>query len=325
MREFDLIDLLRQRLTARRTDTHLGIGDDCALLAPPPGHELAVTTDTLVSGRHFPVDTPASDIGYKAIAVNLSDLAAMGITPAWMTLSLAAPALEYAWCQALLDGICAATEEPKVDIVGGDTTRSEVLTLSVTAMGYVPDGQALRRDTARPGDLIAVTGTLGDAAAGLALWPERETASSHERWLISRLTRPTPRKGCALRGMVHGVADISDGLLADLGHILHASQVGATVNIDALPCSKALAEYAPDIPTRRQLQAASGDDYELCLTLDPSTLSSVQAALDCPVTVIGEIDPQPGLRLKDAKGQPVIDFPTGHQGWDHFATNPVKR
>src|SRR5699024_8032072 len=157
----------------KRCDTTLGIGDDAALLRPPAGFELAVTTDTLVAGRHFPLDTPAADIGFKEVAVNLSDRADMGAEPAWMIRTLGSSALDLSWCCALVDGVLVATEPYDVDIVGGDTTRSEVLTITITAMGLVPIGQALRRDGAQVGDLIAVTGTLGDAAAGLSLWPQR--------------------------------------------------------------------------------------------------------------------------------------------------------
>jgi thiamine-monophosphate kinase len=318
VREFDLIALLRQRLAANRTDTRLGIGDDAALVAPVAGVELAVTTDTLIAGRHFPKDTPAVDAGFKSVAVNLSDLAAMGAEPAWLTVALATPALDADWCRGFVEGLLAATCGLNVDFVGGDTTKSEVLTVSITAMGTVPCGQALRRDGARVGDLIAVTGTLGDAAAGLALWPQRAATAPLEQPLIARLTRPTARQGGALRGLVNAAIDISDGLLADLGHILHASNAGATVNVDALPCSEALASYATDQDTRRRLQATGGDDYELCVTLAPQSLAAAQQMLDCPLRPIGHVEPEPGLRLVDANRQPLQTESLGRAGWDHF-------
>lgn len=317
MREFELVDVLRSRLAARRADTRLGIGDDAAILAPPAGHELVVTTDALVLGRHFPDDTSAYDIGYKSVAVNLSDIAAMGAVPTWLTIALAAPALAADWCDEFTAGLCAAAADRSVDIVGGDTTKSPTLVVSVTAIGQVPTGCALRRDAARVGDLVCVSGTLGDAAAGLACWPDRGHAGPDEAALIARLTRPTARVGAALRDHAHAAIDISDGLLADLGHVLAASDVGATLDVDALPCSPALARVVPDIGARRRLQSTGGDDYELCVTLDPRDLEAARAALDCPLTVIGCIEAGNGLRRVDGQGN-VLDHDEVATGWDHF-------
>lgn len=318
MREFELIGALRERLRPRRADTRLGIGDDAAILAPPPGHELVVTTDTLIGGRHFPHDTPAADIGFKSVAVNLSDLAAMGADPAWLTVALAAPVLRQAWCHAFIDGAREAVGTRDIDIVGGDTTRSETLTVAITALGTLPQGSALRRDAARVGDLVAVTGTLGDAAAGLACWPGRAQAGVDARALIARLTRPTPRDGMRLRGLAHAAIDVSDGLLADLGHILAASDVGARIDVDALPASPALTRHVGDSRQRRQLQATGGDDYELCLTLAPADLERARAALNCPLTVIGRIERATGLRLTDATGRVLDTQALSRAGWDHF-------
>ncbi|HET7315614.1 thiamine-phosphate kinase [Salinisphaera sp.] len=318
MREFELIDALRRRLVAARPDTRLGIGDDAAILAPPPEHELVVTTDTLIARRHFPGDTPAFDVGFKSVAVNLSDLGAMGADPAWLTISLGAPALSGPWCDAFIDGALAAIGERAVDIVGGDTTKNDTLTISITALGLVPRGAALRRDGARVGDLVAVTGTLGDAAAGLACWDTRRPAGGDEAMLIARLTRPSWRPGARVRGIARAAVDISDGLLSDLGHILAASAAGATIDVDALPCSPALARYAPDPALRRRLQATGGDDYELCLSVDPADLAAARGALDCPLTVIGRIDREPGLRLVDSNQNPLDSALFRHAGWDHF-------
>lgn len=318
MREFELIGALRHRLAPARTDTHLGIGDDAALLAPPAGHEVVVTTDTLIAGRHFPADTPAADIGFKSVAVNLSDLGAMGADPAWLTLALAAPSLPKRWCDEFIDGVLQGIGSRGVDIVGGDTTKSETLTVSITALGTLPQGTALRRDGARVGDLVAVTGTLGDAAAGLACWPHRNRAGADERALISRLSRPSARDGARLRGRVHAAVDVSDGLCSDLGHILAASAVGATIDIDALPTSPFLGRYVADAAERRRLQATGGDDYELCITLAPAALNAARAALDCPLTVIGRIEAERGLRSTDARGGALDSDLSARAGWDHF-------
>ncbi|MES1948425.1 thiamine-monophosphate kinase [Salinisphaera sp. C84B14] len=315
MREFALIERLAQRLGSGRADTRLGIGDDAALIAPPAGQELAITTDTLIAGRHFPFETPAFDIGYKALAVNLSDLAAMGADPAWVTIALSAPKLSADWCDALLDGALAAIGDHPVDIVGGDTTRGE-LSLTITAIGCLPAGRALRRSAARVGDLIAVTGTLGDAAFGLQCWPMRDRASDDQRFCIDRLARPQWRPGAALRGLANAAIDLSDGLAADLGHILAASGIGARLAIDALPASAALTR-ACDAESRRRLQWSGGDDYELCITLAEDRLDSARAALDCPLTVIGTIEQQPGLRAFDDNGQAWGR--DGERGWDHFS------
>lgn len=321
VREFELIQTLARRLAARRADTILGVGDDAAIVEPPAGQALVVTTDTLIAGRHFPADTSPFDIGYKAMAVNLSDLAAMAAEPAWLTLSLAAPELEDAWCNALLDGAQAAIGAVPVDIVGGDTTKSDVLTLSVTALGFCPPEQAIRRDGARVGDVIAVTGTLGDAAAGLALWPERAgRGDPHADFVLSRLCRPSWRPGVAMRGRAHAAADISDGLCADLGHILAASGVGARLFVAQLPTSEALQALVPDCNQRQRMQLAGGDDYELCMTLPATHVEPLAAALNCRLTVIGEVVEGDGLRLYDAQQRACsIDEWGGRAGWDHFS------
>ncbi|ROO25595.1 thiamine monophosphate kinase [Salinisphaera japonica YTM-1] len=323
MREFELIDALRTCLAARRDDTRLGIGDDAGILAPLPHSELLVTTDTLIRDRHFPGDTSVFDIGYKAVAVNLSDIAAMGGAPAWLTVSLAAPALDRAWADAFVDGLqaaCAAYPGPDpIDIVGGDTTRADQLMVTVTAIGHVPSGQAIRRSGARVGDLIAVTGTLGDAAAGLVRWPQREPGASETDPLIRRLVRPDLRDGRALIGRATAALDVSDGFLADLGHILTASNVGARLAVDDLPAAHALAAAAPDLTTFRRWQATGGDDYELCLTAPADQIGPLRDALDCALTVVGEITAEPGLTCLDRHGQCLTADVFSQAGWDHFA------
>lgn len=316
MREFDLISLIRRR-AATRADVILGIGDDGAILRVPPEHDLIVVTDTLNAGIHFPATTAPADIGWKALAVNLSDLAAMGAQPAWCTLALSLPESGEAWIEHFLEGFFTLAEQHDCALVGGDTTRGP-LSIGVTAHGFVPRGRALRRDGAHPGDGIWVTGTLGDAAAALAQWTRHSRGSANPApspTLRQRLDRPTPRieTGLALRGLATACIDISDGLAADLGHILAASHHGASLDLDALPASAALRE-AFDTKPMRDFQLGGGDDYELCFTAPASARDAI-AALNLDATCIGRIESAPGLRLRDADGN-TRDSPLA--GWDHF-------
>jgi thiamine-monophosphate kinase len=251
--EFDLIARIRARV-AGRDDVILGIGDDAAILAPPPGRQLVVAMDTLNAGVHFPMETAAADIGWKALAVNLSDLAAMGASPAWCTLSLSLPQSDGAWIDAFLDGFLALAAQNGVALVGGDTTRGP-LSVCVTAHGFVAPRGALRRDAARVGDEVWVTGTLGDATGALRQWQDGETT---DPVLRARLDRPTPRiaAGRALAGIAHACIDVSDGLLADLGHVCAMSRVGAEIEVDALPVSDALRAIATAC-ARSRLRAAT--------------------------------------------------------------------
>ena len=293
--EFDLIARIRAR-AATRHDVVLGIGDDAALLRVPPGELLVVATDTLNRGVHFPEDTAPAHIGWKALAVNLSDLAAMGARPAWCTLSLSLPDGDVAWVDAFLDGFLALAARHDVALVGGDTTRGP-LSVCVTVHGLIaPDG-VLRRGRARVGDDIWVSGHLGDAAAALVQW---RAGAAVDPLLRTRLDRPTPRValGQALAGIAHACIDVSDGLLADLGHVCAASAVGAQVDIDALPASSTLQEcFAGD--ARRHVQATGGDDYELCFTAPREARERVTesaAASDVIVTRIGRITSGSGIR-----------------------------
>ncbi|WP_447936411.1 thiamine-phosphate kinase [Thermomonas fusca] len=312
--EFDLIARIRQRAAARG-DVVLGIGDDCALLLPPPGMQLAVTMDALNVGVHFPPDTAPADIGWKALAVNLSDLAAMGAQPAWGTLSLSLPQGDPGFVDAFFDGFFALAAQHGFALVGGDTTRGP-LSIAITAHGLVEPGRALRRDGAREGDDIWVSGTLGDAAGALRQW---QAGAAISPVLQARLDRPTPRValGLALRGIASSCIDVSDGLLADLAHICRASGVGAEVDVDALPASDALrAAFDPD--TRRVLQAAGGDDYELCFTVPASAAEALGNALvdaGTGATRIGTITAATGVR-------PVLAgaaWSAPATGWQHFA------
>ena len=311
--EFDLIARIRARV-GTRDDVVLGIGDDAALLAPPPGLQLVVTADTLNAGVHFPHDTAPADIGWKSLAVNLSDLAAMGAAPAWCTLSLSLPQPDAAWIDGFLDGFLDLAGEHGIALVGGDTTRGP-LSISVTAMGLVEPGRALRRDGARVGDDVWVTGTLGDAAGGLARLSGEQVPA-----LRARLDHPSPRvdAGRALRGIATACVDVSDGLLADLGHIASRSGVAAQVEVDALPMSEAL-RAAFDEATRAAMQASGGDDYELCFTAPMDARERVEALssqLGLRITRIGRMAAGEGVQAVRADGRP---WSSARRGYDHFA------
>jgi len=320
MSEFKLIELLRQRMPAARKDVHLGIGDDGALLMPPAEYELVVSTDTLVVGVHFPNDTKAEDIGWKSLAVNLSDMAAMGAAPAWALLALTMPTADVAFVEGFIDGFSALANLHDVALVGGDTTKGP-LSITITMIGFVPIGRAICRKGARVGDHVLVTGTLGDAAAGLRCLtqPSLVVNPLQRDLLLARLNRPTPRiaAGLALRHGATACIDVSDGLFADLGHIAQQSQVGIEINASLLPSSASLLA-AFDEPTRRQLQLAGGDDYELAFTVPPHYVRQVTQHLmqqGCNVTCIGEVIAGAGVRVVDARGN---NAELSHLGWEHF-------
>ena len=320
--EFSLIDAIRERCAIARADVRLGIGDDGAVLAPPAGHDLVAVTDTLVAGVHFPSTTRAEDIGWKALAVNLSDLAAMGATPGWALLALTLPDADRDFVERFADGFAALAGLHRVALVGGDTTRGP-LAVTVTALGFVANDRALRRDGAKPGDLVFVTGTLGDAAA--ALWlgarePHDGVDASALDALRQRLDRPEPRiaAGAVLRGVATACIDVSDGLLADAGHIAGRSRVGIDIDADALPVSSALLQLF-DAPSRLAFQCGGGDDYELAFTLAESDETGVTqdlARLGCGTTRIGRVVEGSGVRLVDRDG---ADIEAPARGWDHFA------
>lgn len=329
--EFDLIARIRAR-AGTREDVALGIGDDAALLRPPPGRQLVVATDTLNRGVHFGEAAAAADIGWKSLAVNLSDLAAMGAEPAWCTLSLSLPDQvdRSDFVDGFLDGFLDLAAQHRVVLVGGDTTRGP-LSVCVTVLGFVAPGAALRRDAAQAGDEIWVTGTLGDAAAALALdgvAPYREQAvrrcagdpATDAARLHERLARPTPRvaAGRALAGLARAGIDVSDGLLADLGHVCAASRVAARIELASLPASPALAAAA-DGAARWHLQAAGGDDYELCFTAAPQRRDAIERALAeaaVPGCVIGRIESGGGVHAFAPDGAP---WQPARSGYQHFA------
>ena len=312
MAEFDLIDRIRRRVPAR-DDVVLGIGDDAAVLRVPPGQQLVVCADTLNEGVHFPAGTAAADIGWKALAVNLSDLAAMGAEPAWCTLSLSLPESDAAWLDGFLDGFLELAALHRIALVGGDTTRGP-LAVSVTAHGFLEPGRALLRSGAGAGEDIWVSGTLGDAAAALALPAQRAPAA-----LRQRLDRPTPRiaLGRALAGIATAAVDISDGLLADLAHVCRASRVGANVELDLLPASGAL-RGAFALEELRVLQATGGDDYELCFTAPVERARHIQDAADVtgvPVARIGRTEGGSTVIVREGGGRPWVPEKSGYE---HF-------
>ncbi|HEY9111051.1 MAG TPA: thiamine-phosphate kinase [Rhodanobacteraceae bacterium] len=315
--EFELIDAIRMRVNIRRDDVALGVGDDAAVLDVPAGRQLVACADTLVAGVHFPLDTAPEDLGWKSLAVNLSDLAAMGAEPAWALLALTLPEPDAFLVAAFAEGFAELARAHDVALVGGDTTQGP-LSITVTAFGVVPVGGALRRGGARAGDAVFVTGTLGDAAG--ALRQLQDGVAPAER-LRAKLSRPEPRiaAGLALRGIASACIDVSDGLLADLGHACVASGVGAELDADALPMSSALTA-AFDRAACRALALAGGDDYELCFTAPAARQTEIAAALaqaGCSATRIGRIVAGSGVRALDAAGNPIAP---GRAGWEHFAT-----
>jgi thiamine-monophosphate kinase len=312
--EFDLIARIRAR-AGTRADVVLGIGDDGALLQPPAGMQLVVAMDTLNAGVHFPHETAPADIGWKALAVNLSDSAAMGALPAWCTLSLSLPSADAGFVDAFLDGFLALATQHDVALVGGDTTRGP-LSVCVTLHGFVEPGLAIRRDGARAGDEVWVSGSVGDAAAALAQW---DAGGGIDAALRARLDRPTPRValGRALRGIATAGIDVSDGLLADLGHVCTASGVAAQVDVDRLPASAAL-RAAFDGDARRTVQATGGDDYELCFTAAPSARARVEqaaASAGVSVTRIGRVVDGTGVSARSTDGG---EWSAPALGWIHF-------
>jgi thiamine-monophosphate kinase len=308
--EFDLIARWFTRAPRRAV---LGVGDDCALIAPTPGMQLAITTDTLVEGRHFLSTVPPEALGHKALAVSLSDLAACGAEPLAFTLALTLPRVDGAWLDAFARGLFALADAHGIELVGGDTTAGP-LAIGITAFGEVPPGQALLRSGARAGDALWVSGTLGDARLALEVF--RGTVSLDGAAFDAaraRMERPTPRValGRALRGLATSAIDLSDGLVGDLGHVLARSHVGATLDADALPAGPA-----------RACTLAGGDDYELLFSAPAARHDAVVAAAQqagTPVTRIGRIEAEPGLRIVDREGR-AVDVRVG--GFDHFMPLP---
>lgn len=316
--EFELIERYFAGRRAVAPNVLLGIGDDCALLKVPPGMTLAVSVDTSIAGVHFPDDMSPADVGYRSLAVNLSDLAAMGAEPSWFTLALTISRADEAWLSEFSAGLFELAERFSLPLVGGDVTRGP-LSISIQVGGLIPDGKALLRSGARAGDAVYATGSLGDAAAALALRGDAQVGPSH-RELFGRLHRPTPRieAGMVLRDLASACIDVSDGLVADLGHVLKRSGVGARIELQCLPRSAAFRELAEQFAEPDALVLGGGDDYELCCTVPPEREVLLQARfaeLQCPITRIGRVEAEPGLRCVDARGE---DVPLRDAGYRHF-------
>ncbi len=302
MDEFELIRRYFSRDAGKRGDVVAGIGDDAALVEVPRGQQLAVTTDTMLEGVHFPADAPAHAVGYRALATNLSDLAAMGAEPAWATLALALPSADKAWFEDFSAGLFELADEFHVALIGGDITRGP-LAVTVAAYGFAPPGRALRRAGARAGDCIFVTGLLGAGAAGLSAYPSM--TGRGRRYLYPR---PRVAEGLALRGRANAAIDISDGLLADLGHVCAASGVGATLRTDAMPMATSDVDSALN----------GGDDYELCFTIDSTRVDELKREWKADLaalTPIGAIESEAGVRCLDAEGR---EWRSAKPGYRHF-------
>ena len=319
--EFQSIRDYFSKQSLQRNDVELGIGDDCALLSVPENKTLAVSVDVLVSGVHFPEQTAAEDIGYKSLAVSLSDLASMGAEPAWVTLAITLPQLDETWLNKFCEGFFGLANRYNVQLVGGDTTTGP-LVITTQVGGYVGRNHGLRRSGAKAGDLVYVTGTVGEAGLGLQLLqgklelPAQYTKLSNK--LIERLNRPTPRIeiGKALLGTATAAIDVSDGVAADLNHILEMSYVGARLEVEKLPVSECFADIFRQAGGWEQALAA-GDDYELLFTAPQGSEGKLQQIAEeytCNITCIGQIEEQRGLRCYSENNLLALK----HMGYEHF-------
>jgi thiamine-monophosphate kinase len=319
MNEFELIQQYFAKQPVQRAEVIEGIGDDAALMAIPPDQALVVTTDTLVGQVHFPEHTAPRDIGYKALAVNLSDLAAMGATPLGFTLALTLPAANEQWIHGFCEGLFELALREQAALIGGNLAQGP-LSITIQALGLIPRGKALLRRNAKPHDRIYVTGSLGEAALALLDLQKKITLDSHmQHAVMKRFNRPEPQlqAGHLLRQFAHAAIDISDGLAADLTHLLEASHVGATVNVDHLPIAETVRQ-AISKEMAITLALTGGEDYELCFTVPVGQIKALEGVMrqhHCPMTCIGEITAQPGLHLHFEGGEPYHGQTTGYQ---HF-------
>ena len=318
MPEFDLIRRLQETIEVsgadRGLDCVVGIGDDAAVLNCPAGRQLAVCTDTLVEGVHFPVNTRARSVGYKSLAVNLSDLAAMGAEPAWFFMALTLPQENPSWLDEFADGMATLAREAGIILAGGDTTTGP-LSITITAVGLLEPGTAMTRCGAREGDLVVVSGKPGRAANALRCLQEHRKPAADD---LQALEFPKPRLalGSAIRGMATACIDVSDGLLADLGHILEQSEKGAEIELEALPVVDSLG--ALDQELRWQSQIAGGDDYELCFTINPvdaGRLDAISVEAEVPLSIIGKITASGTVLRKPGGGV----YSPDEAGYQHFS------
>jgi thiamine-monophosphate kinase len=319
--EFQLIDQYFKRTPGAGGPVQLGVGDDCALLQPPSGELLAISTDMLIEGRHFFAGANPYDLGHKALAVNLSDLAAMGAQPISFTLALALPASDSHWLQAFSEGLFHLADAQAIELIGGDTTRGP-LAISITVIGSVPNTQALKRSGAQAGDELWVSGSLGDARLALEVLQNKRTLAPDLLTKASkRLHRPEPRValGLALRGIASAAIDVSDGLLGDLGHLLNQSSLSATLFADDLPFGEAL--LSQTIDTRYALAFNGGDDYEICFSAAPDQHQAVISAghsSQTRLTCIGRLNKGSGIHVQDHQGKIIS---ADNQSFDHFTEN----
>lgn len=318
MSEFELIQRYFTARQPAQSYIPLGIGDDCALMSPRTGMQLAISTDMLVEGRHFFADVNPRMLGHKALAVNLSDLAAMGAQPRAFTLALALPEVQSDWLHDFSQGMFELAEQHHCQLIGGDTTKGP-LNVCITVFGEIPNGQALRRDAAKEGDDIWVSGTLGEAKLALAGYLNQLTLSeAHQQQSALSLHMPTPRigLGLALRGIAHAAIDVSDGLMGDLGHILKCANLGATLWCDTLPVGPCLKHQKKTV--QREYALAGGDDYELCFTAPINKRDAILSAAQqtrTKVTRIGYTQTKEGLRIVDADNVPLT---LSIHSFDHF-------
>lgn len=319
--EFSLIDKYFAHKQQNRKDVILAQGDDCAIVAPPAGSHIAISTDTLVAGTHFLADANPAQIAHKALASNISDLVAMGASPAWVSMGISLPEINTAWLERFSDAFFKLADYYGIQLIGGDTTKGP-LTITLTVQGTLPEGKALTRHGAQSGDWVYVTGQLGDAKAGLDVILENNISadSSLNQELQRRHFEATPRvlAGIALRDIASAAIDISDGLVADLGHILKRSKVGARLNVAALPISKELPQFIGSRALAQQYALTSGEEYELCFTVPEANRGQLEVALsNTPFTCIGQLTGTEYLELHND------DAPVDWQldGFDHFKGN----
>lgn len=318
--EFEIIQQFFTSNKSSRPDVKLGVGDDCAIVHPPLDHDLVMTIDNFIRDVHFEKHYSAEDIGYKSLAVSLSDIAAMGADPAWVLLSLTLPETNAEWLTDFAKGFFRLIDHFSLQLIGGNTAQGP-FNIATQVTGFLPQGTGLRRDAAKPGDLIYVTGTLGDAGlAWQALQRQIKLTDAALEEVLPRLFHPSPRikEGILLRDMAHAAIDVSDGLAADLMHLLQASKVGATIKTHRLPLSKTLrTQIKPE--QAWELALGAGDDYELCFTLPRDRQSEFEwrfGSFDCGYICIGEIEAEPGLRIVTEEGKP---YAVKNKGYLHFS------